>query len=163
MIMAGFQIHGIAPGPLLFSSGNTLVYAIFAAFIIANIIMLISAYFGLPLFSKILSLRTEVLLPIVIAFCFVGSFSSNNRVFEIGVMVAFGILGFIMKRYKYPLAPMVVGFILAPMLEENLRRSLMRSKGSFAPFVTSPIAVTFLIITLLVLAFTVYNEFRTKK
>ena len=163
MIMAGFQIHGIAPGPLLFSSGNTLVYAIFAAFIIANIIMLISAYFGLPLFSKILSLRTEVLLPIVIAFCFVGSFSSNNRVFEIGVMVAFGILGFIMKRYKYPLAPMVVGFILAPMLEENLRRSLMRSKGSFAPFVTSPIAVTFLIITVLVFAFTVYNEFRTKK
>ena len=111
MIMAGFQIHGIAPGPLLFSSGNILVYAIFAAFILANVLMLIEAYFGLPVFSKILSIRTEVLLPVVIAFCFVGSYSSNNRIFDIAVMVAFGILGFIMKRNKFPLAPMVVGFL----------------------------------------------------
>ena len=161
MIMAGFQIHGIAPGPLLFSSGNVLVYAIFAAFIIANIFMLIEGYFGLPVFSKILSVRTEVLLPVVIAFCFVGSYSSNNRIFDIGVMIAFGLLGFIMKRYKYPLAPMVVGFILTPMLEENLRRSLMRSQGSLMPMLQSPIAVVFLLMTLAMLVYTVASE--TKK
>ena len=163
MIMAGFQIHGIAPGPLLFSSGNTLVYAIFAAFIIANIMMLVSAYFGLPLFSRILSIRTEVLLPVVIAFCFVGSYSSNNRVFDIAVMIAFGVLGFIMKRHKYPLAPMVVGFILAPMLEENLRRSLMRSKGSLLPMVQSPIAVVFLALTAAVLVYTVVSEVKKNR
>ena len=163
MIMAGFQIHGIAPGPLLFSSGNVLVYAIFAAFILANVFMLVEAYFGLPIFSKILSIRTEVLLPVVIAFCFVGSYSSNNRIFDIAVMVAFGVLGFIMKRHRYPLAPMVVGFILAPMLEENLRRSLMRSKGSLMPLVSSPIAVTFLLITAVVLVFTVYSEVRKSR
>lgn len=161
MIMAGFQIHGIAPGPLLFSSGNVLVYAIFAAFIIANIFMLFEGYFGLPVFSKILSVRTEVLLPVVIAFCFVGSYSSNNRIFDIGVMIAFGLLGFIMKRNKYPLAPMVVGFILTPMLEENLRRSLMRSQGSLMPMLQSPIAVVFLLMTLAMLVYTVVSE--TKK
>ncbi len=163
MIMAGFQIHGIAPGPLLFSSGNVLVYAIFAAFILANVIMLAEAYFGLPIFSKILSIRTEVLLPVVIAFCFVGSYSSNNRIFDIAVMVAFGILGFVMKRHKYPLAPMVVGFILAPMLEENLRRSLMRSQGSLMPMVQSPIAVAFLVLTAAVLVYTVVSEVKKSK
>lgn len=163
MIMAGFQIHGIAPGPLLFSSGNVLVYAIFAAFILANVIMLLEAYFGLPIFSKILSIRTEVLLPVVIAFCFVGSYSSNNRIFDIAVMVAFGILGFILKRNKFPLAPLVVGFILAPMLEENLRRSLMRSKGSLLPMVQSPIAVAFLVLTAAVLVYTVVSEVKKSK
>jgi putative tricarboxylic transport membrane protein len=163
MIMAGFQIHGIAPGPLLFSSGNVLVYAIFAAFILANVIMLAEAYFGLPIFSKILSIRTEVLLPVVIAFCFVGSYSSNNRIFDIAVMVAFGSLGFVMKRHKYPLAPMVVGFILAPMLEENLRRSLMRSQGSLMPMVQSPIAVAFLVLTAAVLVYTVVSEVKKSK
>ena len=163
MIMAGFQIHGIAPGPLLFSSGNVLVYAIFAAFILANVIMLLEAYFGLPIFSKILSIRTEVLLPVVIAFCFVGSYSSNNRIFDIAVMVAFGILGFILKRNKFPLAPLVVGFILAPMLEENLRRSLMRSQGSLLPMVQSPIAVVFLVLTAAVLVYTVVSEVKKSK
>lgn len=163
MIMAGFTLHDIAPGPLLFSSGNVLVYAIFAAFILANIVMLIEAYFGLPIFSKILSIRTEVLLPVVIAFCFVGSYSSNNRIFDIAVMIIFGVLGFIMKRNKYPLAPMVVGFILAPMLEEQLRRSLMRSQGSLAPFVTSPIAAAFLVITLIVVALTIRSEIKKSR
>ena len=163
MIMAGFQIHGIAPGPLLFSSGNVLVYAIFAAFIMANVLMLIEAYFGLPIFSKILSIRTEVLLPVVIAFCFVGSYSSNNRIFDIAVMIAFGLLGFIMKKHKYPLAPMVVGFILTPMLEENLRRSLMRSKGSLMPMIQSPIAVVFLVLTAAVLVYTVVSEVKKSK
>lgn len=163
MILAGFQIHGIAPGPLLFSSGNVLVYAIFAAFILANIFMLVEAYFGLPIFSKILSIRTEVLLPVVIAFCYVGAFSSNNRIFDIGVMIAFGILGFVMKRFKFPLAPMVVGFILAPMLEENLRRSLMRSQGSLLPMVTSPIALVFLLLTVAVLVYTVISEVRKSR
>lgn len=163
MIMAGFQIHGIAPGPLLFSSGNVLVYAVFAAFIMANVFMLLEAYFGLTAFSKILSIRTEVLLPVVIAFCFVGSYSSNNRIFDIAVMVAFGLLGYILKKNKYPLAPLVVGFILTPMLEENLRRSLMRSKGSLMPMLTSPIAVVFLLLTAVVLVYTVVNEVKKSR
>jgi putative tricarboxylic transport membrane protein len=125
--------------------------------------MLLEAYFGLPIFSKILSIRTEVLLPVVIAFCFVGSYSSNNRIFDIAVMIIFGVLGFIMKRNKYPLAPMVVGFILAPMLEEQLRRSLMRSQGSLAPFVTSPIAAAFLVITLIVVALTIRSEIKKSR
>ena len=163
MILAGFQIHGIAPGPLLFSSGNVLVYGIFAAFILANIVMLVSEYFGIPWFAKILSVRIEILLPLVIAFCFVGSFSANSRIFDIMVMVLFGFIGFAMKRFKFPLAPMVVGFILAPMLETNLRRSLMRTNGSFLPIISSPIAAAFLILTVVVVGFTVHGEMKASR
>ena len=110
-----------------------------------------------------LCVPTEFLLPIVIAFCFVGSFSANNRVIDNKVKVLFGILGYILKKFKYPLAPMVVGFILAPLLEENLRRSLMRTSGSFIPILTSPIAALFLILTGVVIVLTVRNELREAK
>lgn len=163
MILAGFQLHGLAPGPLLFSTQAVLIYGVFAAFILANIIMLVVEYFGLPIFSKVLSVRTEILMPIVIAACFVGSFSANNRIFDITVMVIFGLIGYAMKKFKYPLAPMVVGFILAPMLEENLRRSLMRTDGSFIPILTSPIADAFFILTVVMVILSVRSEIKKGK
>ncbi len=163
MILAGFQLHGITPGPLLFKTSGQLVYALFAAFILANLVMLIVEYFGLPVFTKLLSIPTAYLLPVVIAFCVVGSFSANNRIFDIMVMMLFGFLGFVMKRFGYPLAPMVVGFILAPMLEENLRRSLMRTNGSLLPILQSPIALLFLVLTVIVVAFTVREEVKGSK
>jgi len=163
MILAGFQLHGLAPGPLLFSTQAALIYGIFAAFILANIMMLVVEYFGLPIFSKVLSVRTEILIPIVIAACFIGSFSANNRIFDIAVMVIFGLIGYVMKKFQYPLAPMVVGFILAPMLEENLRRSLMRTAGSFIPILTSPIADAFFILTIVMVVLSVRSEIKKGK
>lgn len=162
MILAGFQLHALAPGPLLFSTNSVLVYGIFATFILSNVLMLITEYFGLPIFTKVLSIRTEILLPMVIAACFVGSFSANNRIFDITVMVIFGFIGYAMKKFQFPLAPMVVGFILAPMLEENLRRSLMRTSGSIVPILESPIADVFLILTIVMVVLSVRSE-RKKK
>ena len=163
MILAGFQLHGITPGPLLFKTSADMIYALFACFMLANLVMLIVEYFGLPVFTKLLSVPSSYLLPVVIAFCFVGSFSANNRVFDIMVMVIFGFIGFVMKRFGYPQAPMVVGFILAPMLEENLRRSLMRTDGSFLPILESPIALAFLVLTVVMIVFTVRGEIRDAK
>lgn len=163
MILAGFLIHGITPGPLLFTTSADLVYALFAAFIVANIVMLLGEYFGLRFFTKILSIPKSLLLPIVIVFCFVGSFSANNRLFDITVMVVFGFIGYLMKQFKYPLSPMVVGFILAPLLEENLRRSLMRTGGSFMPILTSPIAGVFLVLTVVMVVIAFLNEKKEAK
>lgn len=163
MILAGFQIHSITPGPLLFTTSANLVYALFAAFIIANIVMLITEYLGLPIFSKILSVPTAYLLPIVITFCFVGSFSANNRVFDMLVMVGFGLIGYILKKLDYPLAPMVVGFILAPLLEENVRRSLMRSEGSMIPILSSPIALVFFVLTVIMVVLSIRSEMKLSK
>ncbi|WP_130891734.1 tripartite tricarboxylate transporter permease [Fusobacterium varium] len=163
MILAGFQIHGLTPGPLLFETNGELLYALFAAFIFANVCMLILEKLGLPVFTKILKVPTAFLLPIVIAFCYVGAFSANNRVFDITVMVAFGIVGFIMKYFKFPLAPLVVGFILSPLLEENIRRSLMRTEGSFMPIMKSPIAALFLLAALMMVVLSIKSELKAKE
>ena len=158
LIMAGFMIHGITPGPLLFRSEATLVYGIFAALIVSNIMMLIVEFLGIRVFTKILTVPKNLLLPIVIIFCVVGAFGTNNRVFDVYVMMFFGLLGYAMKKLDFPQAPIILGFILGPIIETNLRRGLMKSQGSFMPFLTSPISCVFLIIAVATLALTVRKE-----
>ncbi|MEY8339029.1 tripartite tricarboxylate transporter permease [Lachnospiraceae bacterium 62-35] len=163
IILAGFQMHDIAPGPLLFKTSGDLVYAVLAAFIVANIAFFILEYFGLPLFTKMLSVPSTLLLPVVIVCCFVGSYCANNNTLDILIMVLFGILGYVLKKHKYPLAPLVVGFILAPLLELYLRRSLMKTDGNFLPIIQSPIAAFFLVCTLVTVGFTAYGEIKKLK
>lgn len=163
MIMAGFQMHDVTPGPLLFKTSGALVYAILATFIVANIAFFLIEYFGLPIFAKMLSIPSTLLLPVVIVCCFVGSYCANNNTLDIFIMVLFGFLGYILKRYKYPLAPLVVGFILAPSLETYLRRSLMKTDGSFLPIIQSPLAAVFLLCTAAAIIFTVIGEVKKAK
>jgi putative tricarboxylic transport membrane protein len=160
LILAGFQLHGIQPGPLLFKTSGALVYNVFAAFIIAHFVFLIIELKGIRLFCKVLSVPVEYLLPIIITFCYIGAFSANNRVFDIQTMIVFGFLGFAMKKFGYPTVPMIVGFILTPMIEENLRRSLMRSEGDFWPLMQSPIAAVFFILTIIVLVLSIRSEMK---
>lgn len=163
VILAGFQMNDIAPGPLLFKTQGELVYAILAGFVLANILFFIMEYFGLPIFIKMLSIPSMLLLPIVIVCCFVGSYCANNNTLDIFIMVVFGMIGYILKRYGYPLAPMIVGFILSPMLELYLRRSLMKTDGAWLPILSSPIAAICLIGTLITVIFTVRNEIKKSK
>ncbi|MEY8339243.1 tripartite tricarboxylate transporter permease [Lachnospiraceae bacterium 62-35] len=158
LILAGFMIHGITPGPLLFRSEGKLVYGIFAALIAANIMMLVVEFLGIRIFTKILTVPKNLLLPIVIIFCVVGSFGTNNRVFDVFVMMIFGLIGYGMKKLDYPQAPIILGFILGPIIETNLRRGLMKSQGSFVPFLTSPISCVFLLIAVITLALTIKKE-----
>jgi putative tricarboxylic transport membrane protein len=163
LILAGFLLHGIQPGPLLFKTSGALVYGVFAAFIIAHFVFLIIEMGGIRFFCKVLSIPIEYLLPIIIAFCYIGAFSANNRIFDIKVMIIFGFLGLAMKKFEYPTAPMIVGFILTPMIEENLRRSLMRSESSIGPLIQSPIAAVFYILTLLVLVLSIRSEIKRSR
>ena len=163
MIMAGFQMHDVTPGPLLFKTSGALVYAILATFIVANIAFFLIEYFGLPVFAKMLSIPSTLLLPVVIVCCFVGSYCANNNTLDIFIMVLFGFLGYILKRNKYPLAPLVVGFILAPALETYLRRSLMKTDGAFLPIIQSPLAAVFLLCTVAAIAFTIVGEVKKAK
>jgi putative tricarboxylic transport membrane protein len=163
IILAGFQMQGVVPGPLLFKTSGDLVYAILAAFILSNIVFFLLEYFGLPIFTKMLSIPSTLLLPVVIVCCFVGSYCANNNILDVLIMVLFGLLGYVLKKYKYPLAPLVVGFILAPSLELYLRRSLMKTGGSFLPIVQSPIAAVFLICTVIAVVYTAYSTHKSAK
>lgn len=163
LILAGFMIHGITPGPLLFKSEGKLVYGVFAALLIANLMMLIVEFLGMRVFIKILSVPKNILLPIVVLFCTVGAYANNNRVFDVFVMMFFGIIGYFMKKIQLPQAPIILAFILTPIIETNLSRGLMKSHGSMIPFFTSPIAVTFIIIAVVTLILTVSKEFKSSR
>ncbi len=157
IILAGFQMNDIAPGPLLFKTQGELVYAILAGFVLANVLFFLMEYFGLPIFTKMLSIPSMLLLPIVIVCCFVGSYCANNNTLDILIMVIFGIVGYALKEHGFPLAPMVVGFILSPMLELYLRRSLMKTGGQWLPIISSPVAAVCILATVITIGYSLFK------
>ncbi|BAC14794.1 hypothetical conserved protein [Oceanobacillus iheyensis HTE831] len=163
MLLGGLVIHGLQPGPLLFEQNGPIVYGIFAALIIANIFMLIFLYAGMRGFVRLLSIPRHYLYPVIIALCVVGAFGVNNRLFDAYALLFFGIIGYIMIKAKFPLTPLILGFILGPILEVNLRRGLQLTGGDFIPFLTSPIAATFLIIAVLSVVFSAFKTYKSKK
>ncbi|MBQ9321523.1 MAG: tripartite tricarboxylate transporter permease, partial [Eubacterium sp.] len=153
----------ITPGPLLFRTQGPLVYGIFAALLIANVMMLLIEFLGIRVFIRILQVPKNILLPIITVFCVVGAYANNNRVFDVLIMMLFGILGWIMKKAKLPVAPTILAFILRPTLETNLRRGLMKSQGSFMPFLTSPISCIFIILAVVMLVYNIRKEILNSK
>ncbi len=147
MLIGALMIQGISPGPLMFQTQGELVYSIFAALLIANVVMLILMLGGLKIFVKLLEIPKEILLPLIFAVCIIGAFGVNNRLFDVLTVLIFGVIGYIMQKFDYPLAPIILGFILGPLLEENLRRGLMFSGGELLPFITNPISAFFLVMT----------------
>jgi putative tricarboxylic transport membrane protein len=140
MLLGGFMIHGIQPGPMLFRTHGDLVYAIFVALLVANVVMLVMEYYGLRMFVALLRIPKHYLLPVILAMCVVGAYGLNNRVFDVWTILVFGVLGFVLEKFRYPFVPFILGFILGPMAETNLRRGLMSSQGSIEPFLTRPIS-----------------------
>lgn len=163
MLLGGLVIHGLQPGPLLLEQNGPIVYGIFAALIIANIFMLIFLYTGMRGFVKLLSIPKHYLYPIIIALCVVGAFGVNNRLFDAYALLFFGVIGYIMIKTKFPLTPLILGFILGPILETNLRRGLQLTGGDFIPFLTSPIAAIFYIIAATSIFFSIYKSRKEEK
>ena len=163
MLLGGFMIHGIVPGPLLFQSNGDLVYGIFVALLVANFVMLAMEYYGLRIFVKLLKIPKCYLLPVILALCVVGAFGLNNRVFDVWTILIFGLLGYGLDRFGYPLVPMILGFILGPMVETSLRRGLMISQGSFVPFLTRPISAFLLVAAVLYAVTAIRKNMKTAR
>lgn len=163
MLLGALTLHGLTPGPLLFKNNGDIVYGIFAALLIANIVMLIVEYFGLKVFVKLLAIPKSVLMPIIIVLCVVGSFGLNNRIFDSATIIFFGLIGYLLQKFRFPLAPMILGFILGPIIETNLRRALMFSNGSLVPFITHPISGVFIGLTVLSMVLVVYKNIKGLK
>lgn len=148
MLLGGFMIHGIQPGPLLFVSQGPLVYSIFISMVVAAVMMLVLELYGVRVFIKLLAIPKHILLPIIMVLCVVGAFGLGNRIFDVGTIVFFGLLGYGFVKCKIPQTPFIIGLILGPMAETNLRRGLMLSDGSFMGFLTQPISAGFLFVAL---------------
>lgn len=160
ILLAGFMIHGITPGPMLFETQGVLVYGIFTALVIANLVMLGGLFAFMRGFVRILSVPKHILLPVIMMLCVVGAYGINNRLFDVGCMLAFGVLGWLMKKANMPTTPLLLGFILGPIIEVNLRRGLMSSRGDFMPFITEPISGAILLATLVVVLVTIWRTLR---
>ncbi len=163
MLLGGLMIHGLVPGPLLFKEEPVFVYGIFAAMIIANFVMLFEEFFGLRAFVTMLRTPKHILLPIIFVLCIVGAFGVNSRVFDTYVVIAFGVIGYLFIKWKLPVAPLIMGFILGEMVETYLRRALMASKGSYLPFVTRPISAVFLAIAVLSIVFSIRKNIKAAR
>lgn len=149
LLLGGFLIHGIQPGPLMFAMNGDLVYSVFTALALSAVVMLIVEYFGIRLFIRILSVPKNYLLAVVLLMCVVGAYATNNRMFDVWTLLAFGVLGHLMNRFDYPLPPLILGFILGPVIEENLRSALMSSRGAILPFFERPVTAFFLVAVVL--------------
>jgi putative tricarboxylic transport membrane protein len=148
IMLGSLMMLGITPGPLLFSNETPKVYLIILGLLVANICMCVLGYAGMRGFAKISALPLQILTPMVFMFCAVGCFAYNHNVTDIIFMVFVGIIGFFLVRAEFPLPPIILGIILGNMVEKNLQRSLVLSKGSFAIFFTHPISCVLILIGL---------------
>ena len=151
VLMGGLIIQGLRPGPMLFREQMPFVSSIFISLLISVIFMTILGLVGARWFSRLISTPKRFLIPAILLFCLIGSYAIGNSMFDIGVLVVAGIVGFALRKAGFPVAPVILGLILGPMFESNMRRSLMLSQGDWSTFFTRPISLAFIVIALFVL------------
>jgi putative tricarboxylic transport membrane protein len=143
--VGALTIHGLLPGPMLFRNNPDVVYGLFVGFFMVQFIMLGMGLGGSTFFAKVLRLPKNIIATFIFLFSIIGAFAMNSNLFDVWVMLGFGILGFVMKRSGFPLAPVVLGLILGPILEENMFSSLAMGHGNPLIFVTRPLSLLILI------------------
>ena len=151
MLLGAFMIHGVTPGPLMMKQNPGLFWGVIASMYIGNVMLLILNLPLIGMWVQILKIPYKILFPLILLFCLIGVYSVNNSVFDIYVMLIFGIMGYLMKKFEYEGAPLVLAFVLGPMMENNLRKSLIMSQGDFSVFFTRPLAAASLIVAIFLL------------
>lgn len=149
VLMGGLMVHGIMPGPTLMTEHADVTYTLIWAILIANIAMLFVGLLMTRMSIYVTRVKDTIMAPMIIVLCVIGSFSINNSIFDVGLMLAFGLLGYVMDKLNIQTAPMVVGLILGNLLNVSLHQSLLISDGSWKIFVTTPISAVLLAIALI--------------
>ena len=163
VIMGAFMMHGLIPGPLLFKEHADVAWGVIASFYVGNVILLILNLPLIGIWVKILKIPYGILCGIIMAFMILGAYSVSNSSFDVTVMVLFGVVGYLLRKFDFPLAPIVLTLILGPLMERSLRQSLEISQGSFGVFLSSPIAVVLLTLAVLFLIAPAFKFFRKGK
>ncbi len=151
VLLGALIVHGLQPGPLLFRQNPEAVQAIIGTMLVANVMMFGLMLGGARWIARLSAVPRQILAPLVIASCIWGAHALSGRWFDVWVMLAFGVAGWLMERRRLPLAAFVIGFVLAPVAEENLCAGLMASGGSYAPLITRPVSLVFLLVAAVLL------------
>ena len=163
LMLGALTIQGIQPGPQVMTTRPDLFWGLIASMWIGNAMLVILNLPMIGLWVKLLQVPYRLLFPAIMAFSAIGIYSVNNSSFEIYLTALFGIIGFVCMRLGFPLAPMLLGYVLGPMMEENLRRSMLMSGGDATVFVRQPISLAFIIATAVILAVMVLPAVRKRR
>jgi putative tricarboxylic transport membrane protein len=148
VMIAAMMVHGVSPGPLLIAQQPELFWGFIASMYVGNVVLLILNLPAVGIFVNVLRIPYALLYPTILMFCVLGVYAVNSSVVDVGIMTAMGALGYILRKFDFETAPVVLGLILAPMLEMSFRQSLAMSSGGFEIFINRPIAVVMLTIGL---------------
>ncbi|GAB4363553.1 MAG: tripartite tricarboxylate transporter permease [Spirochaetales bacterium] len=143
VMLGALLLIGVRPGPLLFSQTPHVIHALFAGFMLAQFLILALGLITIPLFPKVLRIPAGILYPVVLILCLMGAYSYGNSVYDMGMAVFFGLIGYLMKKHGFPAAPTILGLILGPMAERELGRAMIISHGDWTVLFKSPIALMF--------------------
>jgi putative tricarboxylic transport membrane protein len=160
IILAAFLLHGIQPGPQVFASSPELVNTVFAAVFVALVGMCVLGYFAIKPLCKVLDAPEALVSAFVVLFCFVGAFAARNSLSDLYVVAAFGVVGFVFERYKFPIAPMVLGTILGPLAESNFMTTMVSFDNDWTVFFTRPISGTVMALAVLSLVIPMLRALR---
>jgi putative tricarboxylic transport membrane protein len=163
ILIGALMIHSIQPGPTLFLTNADVVWAMIAACLVSNVLMFVLMTGTVGYVSRLMYVPRTMLLPVIMVFCVVGTYALDNTMFDVWVMLAFGVLGFMLERAKMPLGPFVIGFVLAPLAEAKLRSGLMMTAGSLEPMFTRPLPVLFLLIAVALLVWSLYGDWKRSR
>jgi len=162
ILLAALVMHNLRPGPLLFSTNPEIVNTIMATHLVAHVAMYVLMTAGVLAFARLMLVPRAILFPIVVVFCIVGAFAVDGQVSDVWIMLLFGLVGLAMELARFPLAPFVIGFVLAPMAEAKLRSALMISDGSIWPLVTRPGSLGLLLVAAACFVWPFWREWRVR-
>jgi TctA family transporter len=162
LMLGALMIHGIQPGPMMMSEQPEVFWGLIVSFGIGNLLLLVLNIPLIGIWVSILRVPYRALYPTILVLMSLGVYSVNNNTFDVFMMAGLGVLGYFMNIFNFPAAPMLLGFVLGPMVEENLRRALLLSRGDMMTFVERPISAWILAVTALLLVWTVWSAIRTE-
>jgi len=151
LMVGAMTIHNIQPGPQVMTSNPTLFWGLIASMWIGNIMLILLNLPLIGIWVKLLKIPYRMLYPAILVFCCIGVYTVNNSIFDIFITASFGVIGYMFFKFGCEPAPLLLGFVLGPMMEENFRRALLLSRGDFTTFVTRPLSLSLLIAAALLL------------
>jgi len=165
IILGAFLLHGVQPGPQIFSNPEQaqMVYAVFASMFVGVLGMCLLGYFAIKLLVRVLEFPEAVVSAFVVMFCFIGAFAARNNLSDLYVIAAFGILGFLFERYRFPIAPLVLGSILGPLAETTFMTTMISFGNDWTVFFTRPVAGTVMVLSLAALAYPAIRHLRARR
>ena len=163
LLLSGLIVKDLQPGPALFANNPEVVYGFFLSFILANCVMFALMILFIKPFAQVLKIPRYLLIPPILAFCVIGAYMSNNTMTDVWMLLGFGIFGYFMDKFQYPLAPLVLGFLLGRPAEVQLRRGLTYTKGDLTPLVTDPVSLVFLVLALVILLMPFWQRYQQRR